>query len=464
MIKPPTTVSFLSLLKNFKDMIKMKAIINIHKKNIPLLIIMLILLILLHSKMGFFNDDIANMNKVKDNGIITILKTLYNVWSSRTIIDFMVLIMTSVNFYIFKILNCAICISIPFIIAYLTCPNNPNYLVASGLFFMYPFNHLSSAGWVSTSVVYLWPVFFLLLAMIPLRKKLDNQPISLFTYIIGTISLIVASNMEQTSLIILGILVAFNIYMYICHTRSYYSNFALVINMISIVYILSSPGNNARLNSEIVNWMVDFKMWSFADKLYMGSMTTLNHFIFSENLVFLLFSVLIFSLVCNKKSDISFRLLSLVPLASTFLERYFNSILPVKLVYFINGRVAYGAVSNEYLINLQNASLMATYIPMILAGFVLISIIISIFIIFGNSYYTITVYLILTLGFASRVIMGFSPTLFASSLRTYIFMYFAILSVMLMMFNELKKTNNATYLLTTKLLFIFSLYIYLGNF
>lgn len=442
----------------------MKAITIKHKKNILLLIIMVILLVLLHAKMGVFGDDIPNMNRLKDNEIIPILKNLYNVWSSRTIIDFMGLIMISVDFYIFKIFNCAICIGIPFIMAYLTCPNNPNYWVASGLFFMYPFNHMSSAGWVATSVVYLWPLFFLLLAMIPLRKKIDNQPISLFTYIIGTISLIVASNMEQTSLIILGILIAFNIYMFICHTRSYYFNFALVINIISIIYILSSPGNNARLNSEIINWMVDFRMWTFADKLYMGSITTLNHFIFSVNHIFLLFSILIFSLVCHKKSDISFRLLSLVPLASTFLERYFNSILPVKLIYFINGKLEYAAISSEYLINLQNASLLATYIPIIISGFVLISIIISVFIIFGNSYCTIITYLILVLGFASRVIMGFSPTLFASNVRTYIYMYFAILFIMLMMFNELKKINNTTYILITVILFIFSFYTYLLNF
>ena len=58
-------------------------------------------------------------------------------------------------------------------------------------------------------------------------------------------------------------------------------------------------------------------------------------------------------------------------------------------------------------------------------------------------------------GIASRVIMGFSPTIFASGNRTAVFMYISIIICMLfILFKDKKINNNISVIFISCLLFI----------
>ena len=62
--------------------------------------------------------------------------------------------------------------------------------------------------------------------------------------------------------------------------------------------------------------------------------------------------------------------------------------------------------------------------------------------------------LIFLIGFASRMIMGFSPTVFASSIRTLIFFEFAMLIITLLICEEFIKSTDKYEVKIQKRLFI----------
>ena len=74
----------------------------------------------------------------------------------------------------------------------------------------------------------------------------------------------------------------------------------------------------------------------------------------------------------------------------------------------------------------------------------IVLIIICLFFIFGKSKKAYLIILILAAGLVSRIIIGFSPTIFASGLRTFIYFYFALLIVnLLVVDNIFKKTTRS---------------------
>ena len=90
----------------------------------------------------------------------------------------------------------------------------------------------------------------------------------------------------------------------------------------------------------------------------------------------------------------------------------------------------------------SNCNNIMNIFPLIMAFIILISLSICILIIFKNLKNNIAIYIFLV-GLASRLIIGFSPTIFASGVRTMIFFEFAMLIVGILIWQEfIKKTDK----------------------
>ena len=106
----------------------------------------------------------------------------------------------------------------------------------------------------------------------------------------------------------------------------------------------------------------------------------------------------------------------------------------------------YSELLDSILVYKYDINILKIYLVILFLLIVVVCILFSIYIIFGFSWMTLLSYIILGAGFVARVIMGFSPTLYASSTRTYIFFYFSLIITSLLLIENLSLTNKKRYL------------------
>ena len=97
-----------------------------------------------------------------------------------------------------------------------------------------------------------------------------------------------------------------------------------------------------------------------------------------------------------------------------------------------------------HVINTENHFRLISYTPLAALFLVFGCIMISIYLIFGQSYKTIFMWAVLSGGFLTRMVMAFSPTLYASWLRTFMFMYFAMIVCAVFVFSEIYQKKKVT--------------------
>ena len=105
------------------------------------------------------------------------------------------------------------------------------------------------------------------------------------------------------------------------------------------------------------------------------------------------------------------------------------------------------------ILNAANSNNIYFALPLAFSIFVLGSLMLSIMLVFKNLKNSLPT-LIFLIGFASRMIMGFSPTVFSSSIRTLIFFEFAMLIVSLLICAEFLKLTDKYEIKIQKRLFI----------
>jgi len=194
---------------------------------------------------------------------------------------------------------------------------------------------------------------------------------------------------------------------------------ALAISIINGVYIFSASGNAIRTFRSVSIAMPDFDNISLINKIYMTFGHTMNHFLLSYDPIFLLFVILLALAVFIYESKWYYRLMGTAPFVFYFFA--ISSFSKKCLILF--GR--------QVPINASNADTMKNYLHLMISIFILGCIFSTLYLIFTNMKEYLLNIGILLLGFATRMAMAFSPTMYISHDRTIIFLYFAIIIVML---------------------------------
>lgn len=249
-----------------------------------------------------------------------------------------------------------------------------------------------------------------------------------------------AANNEQLAVTLLAIYLTFTIYIYI-NTRkvSMYLIFQSVLCLTNIVFALTGPGNQVRLASEIQSYMPQFADFSLFFKLYLGFCTTMHHVLIRDNIIFLTFCTLLAAVVFIKHNKWLYRSISAVPIViSLFLSKY----LPGNPVY-LHG-------NEEYLSGPDN---IITLLYIFAFAIAIVCVILSVWFAFGKSKNFLLIVFIIGLGTMSRVMMGFSPSLYASDTRTFAFLWISLIYCIMIIINELeahlpkKATGNIIFVL-----------------
>lgn len=411
---------------------------NFLLNNLPFLVYS-VLMIILHIKMDIMGDDAFAIRILEQTGFYEWISIRYNIWTSRIIIDVIMIILLECKYVIWKIFNIAMFILLPYSINRIF--NDKNDLKFKWLIciitLLIPAACYGGAGWAVTSINYMWPLIFGILACIPIKKNFKNEKMTIVEKVLSVLFIIIASNNEQMAgilAILYGITLIYNL---IKKNKNNWILLYTALVLLSLIFIFTCPGNGYRSIAETRARFPIFENFNLVDKIELGFTSMMNAILLENNLVFLTTTfIIIFAVFVTNKSKI-FRMISIIPfLASVIPLNSIYRILPNKMIIL---KEIIGKINTETLLSqLFNDNIF--YFCIVLAYYLifLISIIISLYAIFKNTNKSIFVIILFGVGVISRIALGFSPTVYASGERTSLFLYASCIIIIIYIWKYLR--------------------------
>lgn len=408
----------------------------------------------------FFEIHIADdvwFQKIPMNGLFSFLGSRYFEWSSRLFIEMVLVVflhLPDVAWYFFNSLMILL-------IGYSICKlfrieQFLGKMLIYTLFFLYPMYQMSGAGWYATSINYLWPFACGLFSMIPIRKVLDGEKIKISSCPLYVISLLFACNQEQMCAIVFSFYLLFVFYFFVKNKNNAFLWVMLFLSICSLLFILTCPGNGVRSIQETATWYPEFQNFNLIQKLALGLLSTISFTIFDLKLPFLVLSCMLFFLLYRHK-NVFVRLNAFFPVFVLGVFQFFPNVSS-ELFSFL---AIFSSNMQKYMTQVVYVSFDFSFLlGIFFSVFLILSIAISIYFVLredeGNAKYFMP--LIYLAGVASRCILGFSSTLYASGERTFLFYHFGmILCIMYFCVFKAQKKNLSLYLILGVILVVLQL-------
>lgn len=360
-------------------------------------------------------DDVAIYGDLLDySPLLPWLKFRYQTWTSRVIIDGLIVLFVEWNPWFWKIFNlgcwvlfihsliiitdCEESISIKYIIVFLTLS--------------YPIFTMGSAGWCATQLNYLWPMALGTFGLTTITFTSKNV-LKWYHWILYLTATVFASNQEQMCAFILAVLAThFAVSIIFSKKLPDFSSLKFVQLLLAatqLVSVLTCKGNQERKLIEIERWMPDYPLLSFRDKIYIGFTDTIERVAFHKsNPIFLIFTIILFIMVLIKTQNLLLRV----------------------LVFFLPLTVAL----EVFILNIghKNIPLQLFIVTIIIFCFVILC---------DNMREFLTYGVVLGSGFISRVAVGYSPSVYVSGDRTCLFLYGTIIFTIVKLLYDIKDEN-----------------------
>ena len=387
--------------------------------------------------------------------IMAYIQSRYNSQSSRIIID-LITIACCNNILVWKVLNSLIITAIPYLCTKILGNDKISFhLIMMMMTFVYPYSEMSSAGWIATTLNYLWPLFFMIVSCLPLITLIKGNQLTKLDYIIGLLSAVFASNMENTCVFLLWICGCYTIYRLLKSRQiDKYAFILLLIIICNLISIIICPGNAHRYQNQVSDWPA-FAEFGLFQKIYLGTATTvITQFL--SNRIFMLFSAMCF--LCS--------------ISYYFQNHAANNSLFVLFAGFIlfNMNLFFGFYRNgisemfpemnqvyQHIMTLSNAKVSLQYF---FDGSIFTYSCIYVFLACYELYVVLRdkclplnwiVLVIFIGGLISRLLMGMTPSLFFSGQRTFLFLDFTLVLCAGALWN--KMTNKFKVISSSALVF-----------
>ncbi|HAF86412.1 MAG TPA: hypothetical protein DCG32_08660 [Sphaerochaeta sp.] len=396
----------------------------------------------------YFRDTMQSENLT----LSSFLAIRYNNWSSRLIIEAL-LVLIAHSPIVWWFLDTAIIVLAAHSLSRLLpkMDRRTNYLLVC-LVFTYPFIDMRTAGWIATTMNYIWPLSLGLYAMVAIKKILQGEPLRIYHYVLSVLALLYAANHEQMGTLLVGFFVFFSVYQVVVQKKLHW--FLLVqalLGIASVVFILIAPGNGIRTAWTIETQFPGYVALSLFDKLEMGFSSTLFGLVMEPNLSFIVFGLVLFLAAKVTKQSRMFLLIAAVPLFFSLvfglLGPVFGKLLP--FVGFIRGAMTETGTNPTF-------SDFISLVPDLLLIVICLSVLVSLYRIFVDKKDAWLVLLVLGAGFASRMIMAFTPSIWFSEDRTFIYLYFALIYCSVRLFQVVRANGpigNEKFVITTATVF-----------
>lgn len=389
-------------------------------------------------------DDKVFLDNVTNTTIGSYVFPRYYTWTSRTIIEYTLCLVLKMSKYIWILVQGLMMALVGYSISklFIKNENKQNLVLLLFLILLYPMNIMASAGWAATTVNYMWPLATCLFALIPIRKVWDGEKIKPWQYPLYVLAMIFACNQEQTCAILLACYLIFNIVTIIKDKKVHpIMIIQLILAITSVIFILTCPGNYVRNESEVVDNFKDMQTLTMLDKIGLG-FTSMTASIFSKgDLPFLIMTFVLCTFVCLNYKETLYKVIAGIPFASILISFYGYNIssrfFPFITSFFEKLKV------KGVLLTAANCNNLFNVLPIAFSFIIFVCLLLTIALLNKELKKNIAL-LVFLAGYFSRLIMGFSPTVFASSDRTMIFFDFAMIIITLLTIQEMKKKTEKT--------------------
>lgn len=384
-------------------------------------------------------DDAWFAEMLNTNTLPGYLIWRYREWSSRLPIEAAFVLFTHWNPWIWRIVDSLMILLLIYAISKVFVrENKKNYILPIFMLLtLIPLGMLHSAGWITSTICYIWPAALGLYAMIPLRKWFDGEKPATYEYITVTLALLFATSQEQAAAIILCtyLLCGFALYKKKGEIHPYFW-VVIAICLLAVLNIIVCPGNAIRNEVTITNSFPEFAYLNFGQKLYMGYVSAFSFFVSCEgfNLIFVALTGTLCIAVFYKYQDLTKGNVALIPFLCTFILGWLARVALKN--GWIENNTLLRLVQND---QLQQFTLFKTghlILECVLFGIILLCILVEIYWIFGKTWQCLLTCMVLFAGIASRMILGFTPSIYISAGRTAFFCCLAFLIVTLLIVQE----------------------------
>lgn len=270
------------------------------------------------------------------------------------------------------------------------------------LFVFFPLPVFASAGIIPTYINYLFPASLFIFAVYYRKSsKLILRVFSLLTFLLVI--------MQEQLAVYAFLWLVFEWYREFTSNKTSKSTLIYVfVASLGIASAKFAPGNAARIAIETVNWFPTFKDFNLIQKISLGVLETGQYLLtISKSFVFVMvFLGVLVVLGILKKKYASVLIVSIISLLMFLTRLGINT--PLTFLFTVSEEVR---KSKEISLNLVNIG--------VVAGYVLIFalLVVYLYMVLDEKHRTWIVYLF-CIGLACRMLVSFSPTIYASGSRT----------------------------------------------
>lgn len=399
------------------------------KTNIAILAAFFLIFLILHTRMNYTAGDFEVFADEPDTyeSLFAWLKFRWDTWSSRLLVETVLSYITSSPPAVWVLLNCFIYTHMTYRIAKLVDGKNFSLTLAvtALLVLTYPFLEMREAGWMATTLNYLWPFYFFILFLGGMKKLYHRGRLHPLEYLLYAACLIFACNVEQMVVVALLSLMLM-LYVFLRDKKNplpliLYAGLAFA----SLYLALICPGNTARNIYETARQFWDFGNLDLLQRIQLGASLTFEYMFFKGCLPFLAFSSILSALVLTNPSATKFEKgLGLIPPAVSLIL----GCIPFAAREMAGIALPLGFSSGRYgFIELTNYPQVSAFLPFMVIGLVLAAILISMLAVMEDWREALLIYGIFISGCLTSMVLGFSSTAWFSRHRIHFFMNFALI-------------------------------------
>lgn len=351
----------------------------------------------------------------------------YKTWSSRLLIESVTMFMS--NHYLLFDVAMLISVAIFFYCfngIFLREEKYRKLQFVSPVIFLLSFPSLffTSAGLIATVTNYLFPMISFVIAWYCIIQEKH-------WYTILSLPFLVFACMQEQFTVYAFILFVFALISSYLERKRINKNYfiATCVSLLGLVSGLLCPGSANRLTTETKIWYPGFETISFPVKIIKGYLET-NRVLF-----------------VTSELNIVYLLLVLIIVVSIMKKQYFATFVSGTVIYtVITQRLGMNSLLTavQRTIDNQNKNEIPNYFslkenlyPIVLYTLILCVVAVVVFLIFKEWKGGLTALVVLAAGYASRMTVSLSPTIYASGLRTYTPLIFSFVIVILLLSKEI---------------------------
>lgn len=364
----------------------------------------------------------------------------YENWSSRSAVNFVMLVMTGLPRAAFgALMGASMYLMLYAMYRLMNGKGSVSAWVCVLFSMLYSYQDLSGAGWIATMTTYLTPLACGLAALIPIRMYFNHEKITSVQAVLYSLCFVYGVNNEQVMVALLFAYIFAFLYSAVKKKMSAFFAAALVLCILSVLNTALCQGNKVRSATEI-RWFPTFGMMNLLDKLELGFSTTMQYLMGHDPLVtvsLLWLCILVF----HAYQDKLYRIVSIVLAA---LNLWFGYI--VKVLIRLDSRLDILSlqINRRGLLTPVNAGPVRLFFLFLIMFISLGSLLCEIVLLSQEKKELSFLLMILLGGFGSRAAAGLSPASYASGKRTcYVLaMTLAVMDCMLFEVQKEKLKEN----------------------